>query len=72
MGLSIVKDRFEEQQARIETMIKQLGLNEGDPRPVQERLLDYAARGMEAPESLSLREITQICYALYVHYKLNE
>ena len=38
-----------------------------DSRPVMERLRDYAARGVDAPESLSAVEIKQIAFALSLY-----
>lgn len=38
-----------------------------DSRPVFERLIDYATRGTDSPESLSLAEIRQIAFALTLY-----
>ena len=38
-----------------------------DSRPVFERLRDYASRGADAPESLSLVEVRQIAFALSLY-----
>ena len=43
-----------------------------DTRPVRERLLDYAMRGTEAPETLSPSEIKQIAFALSLYLSLDE
>ena len=54
-------DSFERVRAAIERKF----VKQSDPRPVTERLLDYAYRGMEAPESMSLEEIQQVSFALF-------
>ena len=41
-----------------------------DSRPVFERLRDYASRGTDSPESLSLTEIRQIAFALSLYLEV--
>lgn len=43
-----------------------------DPRPVFERLWDYANRGTDSPESLSLYEIRQLAFALSLYLATHE
>ncbi len=39
-----------------------------DPLAVHRRMLNLAQRGVAAPESMSLLDIKQVCYALEVRY----
>ena len=39
-----------------------------DPMAVHRRLLGYARRGLDDPAALSRAEVSQVCYALVVHY----
>lgn len=58
-------DRFQEAQANIDVMFE---LSDKPLPRASERILDYARRGVEAPEVLSHKEILQLCYAYLAHY----
>ena len=56
----------EDQQARIDAL--KIMVPEAD-LALQDRMIEFADRGIDKPESLSMNEISQISYALRLIYR---
>ena len=46
--------------------------NIDDPNAIEERLALTAFRGMDSPESLTKRDIQQVCFALSLHLAMSQ